>query len=195
MSLIIKRGKVSYEDELCPMLVRADLDYLAARLLFYNGIDDLAFYHLQQAAEKYLKAFLIRRRRGYPRGKKGHDLAYLRSICVGADQKEAFFNGMDVKTLCENLTDFALEGRYPHEVIQYYGYVPGRLIGDFDHFAFEIRSLVGYPPNCTDHIQAILQKKSTLCPPTEIASKFDLPGKGLGLEEAFLWNNQYFKRP
>ncbi len=67
-------------------------------------------FHAQQAAEKYLKAFLSAR--GVDFG-KGHVLELLQEQCA---QVDAEFRTLDVG----NLTDYAVQLRYPD-----YYYTPG----------------------------------------------------------------------
>ncbi len=59
----------------------------------------------QQAVEKYLKAYLIRRNVDFG---KTHNLEYLLELCAGQDEA---FHTIDVG----NLTFYAVEVRYPSE--------------------------------------------------------------------------------
>ena len=62
-------------------------------------------YHFQQAAEKYLKAFVV----GYNlEFKKVHDLTELLRICT---EKEPSFSSL--RPDCEFLTDYYIDTRYP----------------------------------------------------------------------------------
>ena len=62
-------------------------------------------YHFQQAAEKYLKAYIVAYELEF---KKIHDLTELLRICW---EKEPSFSSLS--SACEFLTDFYLETRYP----------------------------------------------------------------------------------
>jgi HEPN domain-containing protein len=89
---------------------------------------DIACFHCQQAAEKYLKAFLIFHRVEFP---KTHNVEYLLEKCAGIDAR---FSGIDVKWL----TSFAVDVRYGDEF-----YVPD--IGEVEYYykiAKKIRDIV-----------------------------------------------------
>lgn len=62
-------------------------------------------FHFQQAAEKYLKAYIVAKKLRF---EKVHDLDALRQICEKSD--ESFSS---VKQDCIFLSDFYLEARYP----------------------------------------------------------------------------------
>jgi len=62
-------------------------------------------YHFQQAAEKYLKAYIVAYELEF---KKIHDLTELLRIC---QKKEPSFSSLS--SACEFLTDFYIETRYP----------------------------------------------------------------------------------
>jgi HEPN domain-containing protein len=66
-----------------------------------------AFYHAQQSAEKFLKAFLVFRRATFPRV---HDLEYLLRRCVELD---AGFEALAQD--CEVLNEYGVPVRYPPE--------------------------------------------------------------------------------
>jgi HEPN domain-containing protein len=68
---------------------------------------DTACFHAQQAAEKYLKAFLALRQVTFP---FVHNLAALVEICKGED--EGFG---EVRAFAETLTPYAVEARYDDE--------------------------------------------------------------------------------
>ena len=69
-------------------------------------------FHFQQAAEKYLKAFIVAFELEF---KKIHDLAELLEIC---EVKESSFK--DIADDCEFLNEFYMETRYPvHWPIHY----------------------------------------------------------------------------
>jgi HEPN domain-containing protein len=66
---------------------------------------DIACFHCQQAAEKYLKAFLISYQVEFP---KTHNIEYLLEKCAEIDTR---FSDIDVK----GLTSFAVDVRYGDE--------------------------------------------------------------------------------
>lgn len=71
------------------------------------GALDAACFHAQQAAEKWLKAYLIHREKDFP---YTHNLSKLVEICAGWD--ESFRSLMP---LAASLTPYAVELRYDHE--------------------------------------------------------------------------------
>jgi len=79
-----------------------------------SGDDPLprdACFHAQQAAEKYLKAYLVFR--GFhPR--RTHDLELLLEECADFDPR---FRGL--AAACEFLNPFAIEARYPSRIAEY----------------------------------------------------------------------------
>ncbi|HNW15797.1 MAG TPA: HEPN domain-containing protein [bacterium] len=86
---------------------KADTDLDVATFLFKNGMNlEIVAFHCQQAAEKYLKAFLVSRNIKIA---KTHDLDALLLICASEDKA---FNEFDRITLSA-MTDFAVEYRYP----------------------------------------------------------------------------------
>jgi HEPN domain-containing protein len=70
---------------------------------------EIASFHAQQSAEKYMKAFLIQK--GW-KLKKTHDLTDLLSDCIGYDSALSLLS-----TDRQELTPFALAGRYPTVLI------------------------------------------------------------------------------
>jgi HEPN domain-containing protein len=85
---------------------RSDLSD-ARRTLESEGPYDTACFHCQQAAEKYLKAFLSWSGKDVPRT---HDIEELLSACAIIDTS---FSSMDV--MPEQLTAYAVEMRYDAE--------------------------------------------------------------------------------
>ena len=65
-------------------------------------------FHCQQAAEKYLKGFLISKDQMPP---KTHDLDHLCHLCAEHNN-----NFLDLLTQCIYLTRFAVQPRYPEEI-------------------------------------------------------------------------------
>lgn len=62
-------------------------------------------FHFQQAAEKYLKAFIVAKKLRF---EKIHDLEVLRKICLA---ENSLFKNIEEE--CIFLTDFYIEARYP----------------------------------------------------------------------------------
>lgn len=82
-----------------------DMGYAKASLEEELKFFDLICFHFQQAAEKYLKAYIIAR--GFP-FKKIHELPVLLDICKKADRSFT-----ELAEECNFLTDFYVESRYP----------------------------------------------------------------------------------
>ena len=89
----------------------ADLDTVTSLLKTDYTHYEIVCFHCQQAVEKYFKAFLI-----YLsiRVVKTHDLEVLLNICVKEDSDFEKFD----RILLSGLTDFAVESRYPDDVIK-----------------------------------------------------------------------------
>jgi len=92
----------------CEWIEKADEDFNFASLNlsdpsnpFYAQI----CYHLQQAAEKYLKAYIVAYKLKF---KKIHDLLELLRICM---EREPSFSSLSQE--CEFLTDYYIDTRYP----------------------------------------------------------------------------------
>ncbi len=86
---------------------KADEDFHFALLNLKEGH---AFYpqicfHLQQAAEKYLKCYIIAHELEF---RKIHDLPLLLKMCIGKDSSFEQF-----REECEYLTTFYVDTRYP----------------------------------------------------------------------------------
>jgi HEPN domain-containing protein len=95
-----------------PSIIREWLDKADEDLHFAESSlqDGSTFYaqicfHLHQAAEKYLKSFIISRSLPF---NKVHDLVSLLKICVGNDPTLA-----DLKEECITLNSAYIETRYP----------------------------------------------------------------------------------
>ena len=92
-------------------LIKAHRDLEAAKKLAEdreNILTDIVCYHCQQAAEKFLKAFLIEKGIDFYRT---HDLDYLLELCVKEDP--IFENLRDIT----DLTEYAVEVRYGERFI------------------------------------------------------------------------------
>ena len=85
----------------------AEEDWAVARsaLRRKKPLTDIASFHAQQCAEKYLKAMLVARGRAFP---KTHDLILLSNLCTQA----GIFVEIDPKQL-NTLSDDAVRSRYP----------------------------------------------------------------------------------
>lgn len=68
---------------------------------------DTVCFHCQQAAEKYLKAFLVFHGKSFP---FSHNLADLVVVCMEVDEDFAA-----IRRNAETLTPFAVEVRYPDD--------------------------------------------------------------------------------
>ena len=86
----------------------AENDYQAAVLLSKNvkPLLEIVCFHCQQCAEKYLKAFIIKNNSEI---KLTHNLEELLKICVKIPDDFEF-----LKDNCIDLTDSAVETRYPY---------------------------------------------------------------------------------
>jgi len=81
-----------------------DLKTIANELASSNPVTDTICYHSQQAAEKYLKLFLIAKN---VNPQKTHNIAILLKKCREFDPAFEQLSGL------EYLTDYAVELRYP----------------------------------------------------------------------------------
>ena len=91
-----------------PWIQRAENDITTARYLTENMHPvptEIVCFHCQQAAEKYLKAFLVHNDQEPP---KTHDLIELAKLCSSFD--ESF---LLLSPKCEYLVPFATRTRYP----------------------------------------------------------------------------------
>jgi len=88
---------------------KAESDLRAAEIVIEREelLSDIACYHAQQCAEKYLKGYLVSR--GAP-FKRVHELAYLIRLCTGCDKE---FRTLTVHAV--ELQDYASDVRYPME--------------------------------------------------------------------------------
>jgi HEPN domain-containing protein len=68
---------------------------------------DTVCFHCQQAAERYLKAFLVFHGKSFP---FSHNLADLVVVCMEVDESFA-----SIRKNAETLTPFAVEVRYPDD--------------------------------------------------------------------------------
>ena len=86
---------------------KAENDILTAEreLLFEDPITQTICFHCQQAAEKYLKAFLVHHQIYFP---KTHRIMELLELCATVNSSFP-----DELQDADNLTDYAVEIRYP----------------------------------------------------------------------------------
>ncbi|MGH7151621.1 MAG: HEPN domain-containing protein [Planctomycetota bacterium] len=93
-------------------LRKAAEDLRVAEILLKSGDPAIPYgaicFHAQQAAEKYLKGWLVSRGRPAPRT---HSLLYLVSRAEGVDGR---FRGL--REIAERLTPFAVASRYPGDI-------------------------------------------------------------------------------
>ena len=85
-------------------LRRARSDLVAMEVLLNAGAFDSACFHAQQAAEKYLKAFLIHHETQFP---FTHELDKLIKLCAGIDP-----SFQSLATTADSLTPYAMKLRY-----------------------------------------------------------------------------------
>ncbi len=101
-----------HSEEIQAWLDKGDSDLASARVLLDHApsITDTATFHCQQAAEKYLKAFLIDHNVAFERV---HNLVYLLDLCIDIDK-----NFDSLKESAALLTPFAVLARYPGDNAQ-----------------------------------------------------------------------------
>jgi len=89
-------------------LEKAENDYKFACVNLENSSNKFfvrVWFHFQQSAEKYLRAYIIASELPF---KKIHDLVELMQICL---KKDKSFSSL--REECEFLTDFYIDARYP----------------------------------------------------------------------------------
>jgi HEPN domain-containing protein len=91
-------------------LDRACKDLTAAEVLLKERFEDYESvgFHAQQAAEKFIKAFLVRHQLEFP---KTHDITVLRRLVARVDAELA--NGL---ATADALTPYGVEFRYPGDL-------------------------------------------------------------------------------
>ncbi len=92
---------------------KAEHDWEAVSVLKRSkkSLKDITLFHCHQVAEKYLKAFLVYHGVTF---KKSHDLLYLHHLVMQVIPAAGVF-----KEDLNFLNDFAVEPRYPGDIIQY----------------------------------------------------------------------------
>jgi HEPN domain-containing protein len=90
-------------------LNKAHQDLRAAQVILAGDFEDYGNvgFHAQQAAEKFIKALLVRHQIEFP---KSHDIAVLRKLVARVDQDLA-----DRLAAADVLTPYGVEFRYPGE--------------------------------------------------------------------------------
>ncbi len=90
-------------------LNKAQQDLRAGEVILTGDFEDYANvgFHAQQAAEKFIKALLVRHQIEFP---KTHDIAVLRMLVARVDQSLA-----DRLAAADVLTPYGVEFRYPGE--------------------------------------------------------------------------------
>ena len=91
-------------------LDKARKDLAAAEVLLKEGIGDYenVGFHAQQAAEKFIKAFLVHYQVEFP---KSHNVALLRQLVARVDPRLA-----DTLAAADALTPYGVEFRYPGDL-------------------------------------------------------------------------------
>ena len=89
----------------------ANMDFLSAEhLLTLHKLPlEIICFHCQQAAEKYLKGYLVFKNTVEP--PKTHDLVLLRIECMETDIRFE-----SISRACEVLTRYGVQSRYPNEM-------------------------------------------------------------------------------
>ena len=92
---------------------KGEHDLRAAEILLQSDEApcDVICFHAQQCVEKYLKGFLTLHQQSIQRT---HDLVNLNAECCRID---ASFQQWE--EACEQLTDYAVEARYPDDLLEY----------------------------------------------------------------------------
>jgi HEPN domain-containing protein len=85
-------------------LRKAESDMISVDATLQAGALDSACFHAQQAAEKYLKAFLTLNRKAFP---YTHNLGDLVELCAAADS-----GFRSLTPVVSNLTPYAVQVRY-----------------------------------------------------------------------------------
>ncbi len=107
-------------------LHKAEGDLRAAEILLAapDVLGETVAFHCQQAAEKFIKAFLVRHQIEFP---KTHDPTALRGLVSQADEKLA-----QQLAFADWLGRFAVESRYPGEIIEVNDDTAARALGTPD---------------------------------------------------------------
>lgn len=113
---------------------KSDEDWRCAKVLLADAspLVTPAMFHLQQCAEKLLKALLVQKGISFERR---HDLSYLQKLC---DEPSIVPHS---RVLFE-LNPFAVEFRYPGDLPQFSILEAEKLMGRVEVFRNELRPLV-----------------------------------------------------
>ncbi len=106
----MRRPEQVIRDFVQQWLEKADEDLRAGEILLDSDLEDFdsAGFHAQQAAEKFIKAVLVRHQIPFP---KSHNIALLRGLMVRADKTLA-----EKLSPADSLTPYGVEFRYPGEL-------------------------------------------------------------------------------
>ena len=115
-------------------VLKSDEDWRSAEVLLADSspLVTPALFHLQQCAEKLLKALLVQKRISFERR---HDLSYLHKLC------DEPLIAPHSRLLLE-LTPFAVEFRYPGDLPQFSISEAEQLMGRVEIFRNKLRPLV-----------------------------------------------------
>lgn len=169
------------------MLLHADEAYVAHRFLSLCpglGLTSVCLYLACQAAEKYLKAFLIAAQGQLRVGKGGQMHHRLDELCEECALHDPFFDDVGLREVMRRLSLFDEVGRYPQSRLQSWGLVTPMTF--LDEFAYKVRQLV-----CArlDKARGINSPVSMLQDEQWVASQ---GGWALTLRSALLAGNEYF---
>jgi hypothetical protein len=169
------------------MLLHADEAYVAHRFLSLCpglGLTSVCLYLACQAAEKYLKAFLIAAQGQLRVGKGGQMHHRLDQLCQECAPHDPFFDDVGLREVMRRLSLFDEVGRYPQSRLESWALVTPMAF--LDEFAYKVRQLV-----CTrvDKAQSINSPVSMLQDEQWVAGH---GGWALVLRAALLAENEYF---
>lgn len=178
-------------------------DYVTTRVLILSGLHRLGAYHMQQAVEKYLKAFILKHYEIDGKNKiksckdnKGKEVPfnkhYLDKLLYCCQQKDEFFKEEGVGTFIDMLYSEKLEVdfnnvRYNYQfTIDLTTKVPGTLLY-LDYFVKKVRELVN--TNIGDVIDALQERPNLNL--NELNFAGGMAFKDLG--KLFFEENDHFK--
>lgn len=106
----MRRPEQVVRDFVQQWLEKAEEDLRASEVLLDSNLEDFesAGFHAQQAAEKFIKAMLVRHQIPFP---KSHNIALLRKLMAQADKGLA-----EKLSPADSLTPYGVEFRYPGEL-------------------------------------------------------------------------------